>query len=129
MNRQPFDVNEMIDKMMIPNKEAQGGVACAPAEAAAIRYLVLRKSAIILPAGHETAHRERVMVPADVYDELALQYERTAGALNQTSYTAELMCLERNTANEQCIELAQRVKDQALQIDNLERQLFDRGRP
>lgn len=122
-----IDINEEIDKMLKGEKGTP--VAACAAQAAAIRYLVLRKNAVLLPTGHELAHRERVMVPADVYDELANRLNRVEESLFQTSNTAELICLERNAAQEQCRELAQRVNEQAQTIENLERQLFDRGRP
>lgn len=122
-----IDINEEIDKMLKGEKGPT--VAACAAQAAAIRYLVLRKNAILLPAAHEVAHRERVMVPADRYDDLVLQLERTSESLFQTSNTAEQMCLERNAAQDQCRELAQRIDEQAKTIANLERQLYDRGRP
>lgn len=154
MTHAQFDINEVIDKMLT---EHENLAACSAPQKAAIRYLVLRKNAVLMPSGHEIAHREREMVPGDIYDALVKDLELARGALNQTSDTAERMCLERNKAladlqsaqsssdayaqnaidlmaqrnkaQDECRELAQRVDEQAKTIANLERQLFDRGRP
>lgn len=123
MSMTPIDIRIVTTKMLIPVKDVTHVPAQAQAHVEPTYYVVLRKSAQALEwHPPEVSHRERVMVPADLYDALQARFDLQGQALFQTSNTAEQLCLQRDQAWLREAELAKRVAA-------LERQLFDRSRP
>lgn len=129
---QPIDVNEVVDQMLIPVKDISNEIGVAantnPSFGVTV-YLVQRRHAVVVSPTYEVAHRERLMVPLEAYEQQGARLKLTGDSLNSTSDIAENMCAQRNLLQEQCNELAEKNREQAQTILNLERQLFDRDRP
>ena len=114
---------------LIPLQDVTEGAQCAKAATPSIHFLVMRKHAVVIDPLHPAAPNERIMVSSEAYDELATRHKLVSDSLFNTSNTAELMCLERNTAQMEAQDLAIKVNELQQTIHNLERQLHDRTRP
>lgn len=128
---QPIDVNEVVDQMLIPVKDISNEhcVTAANPNLGATVYLVQRRDTVVVSSTHEAAHRERLMVSLEAYEQQGARLKLAADSLYSTSNIAENMCGQRNLLQDQCNELAEKNRELEQTIVNLERQLFDRGRP